>query len=117
MIGEIKVLLEKTTRMNFLFDFYQALLTEKQRSYMELYYLDDHSLGEIAESYEISRQAVYDNIRRTEAMLEEYEDKLRLLEKFQQRQRMLQELTDAIKDENATLEARLALIEQLKESD
>lgn len=117
MIGEIKVLLEKTTRMNFLFDFYQALLTEKQRSYMELYYLDDHSLGEIAESYEISRQAVYDNIRRTEAMLEEYEDKLRLLEKFQQRQRMLQELTDAVKDENATLEARLALIEQLKESD
>ena len=117
MIGEIKVLLEKTTRMNFLFDFYQALLTEKQRSYMELYYLDDHSLGEIAESYEISRQAVYDNIRRTEAMLEEYEDKLRLLEKFQQRQRMLQELTDAIKDENATMEARLALIEQLKESD
>jgi len=117
MIGEIKVLLEKTTRMNFLFDFYQALLTEKQRSYMELYYLDDHSLGEIAESYEISRQAVYDNIRRTEAMLEEYEDKLRLLEKFQQRQRMLQELTDAIKDENATIEARLALIEQLKESD
>lgn len=117
MIGEIKMLLEKTTRMNFLFDFYQALLTEKQRSYMELYYLDDHSLGEIAESYEISRQAVYDNIRRTEAMLEEYEDKLRLLEKFQQRQRMLKELTDAIKDENATIEARLALIEQLKESD
>lgn len=111
------MLLEKTTRMNFLFDFYQALLTEKQRSYMELYYLDDHSLGEIAESYEVSRQAVYDNIRRTEAMLEEYEDKLRLLEKFQQRQRILQELTGAIKDEHATIEARLALIEQLKESD
>ena len=103
--------------MNFLFDFYQALLTEKQRSYMELYYLDDHSLGEIAESYEISRQAVYDNIRRTEAMREEYEDKLRLLEKIQQRQRLLQALTDAIKDENATIEVRLALIEQLTESD
>lgn len=111
------MLLEKTTRMNFLFDFYQALLTEKQRSYMELYYLDDHSLGEIAESYNVSRQAVYDNIRRTEAMLEEYEDKLSLLEKFQQRQRILKELTDAIEDESATKEARLALIEQLKESD
>ena len=45
------MLLEKTTRMNFLFDFYQALLTDKQRSYMELYYLDDLLLGEIAESY------------------------------------------------------------------
>ena len=45
--------LEKTTRMNYLFDFYQELLTPKQRSYMSLYYLDDHSLGEIAEEYEI----------------------------------------------------------------
>ena len=41
-----------------------------------------HSLGEIAEEYEISRQAVYDNIRRTEAMLEEYEDKLVYLKNF-----------------------------------
>lgn len=41
------MLLEKTTRMNFLFDFYQALLTDKQRSYMELYYLDDLSLGKL----------------------------------------------------------------------
>lgn len=114
MNGESKMLLEKTTRMNFLFDFYQALLTDKQRSYMELYYLDDHSLGEIAESYEVSRQAVYDNIRRTEAMLEEYEDKLQLLEKFQQRQRVLEQLTAALQ-QDAALEEQLALIEQLKE--
>ncbi|AMO84663.1 putative DNA-binding protein [Solibacillus sp. FSL W7-1472] len=111
------MLLEKTTRMNFLFDFYQALLTDKQRSYMELYYLDDHSLGEIAESYNISRQAVYDNIRRTEAMLEEYEEKLNLFEKFQQRQIVLKQLTNAIMDEASTTEAKLALVEQLKESD
>ena len=117
MIGEIQMLLEKTTRMNFLFDFYQALLTDKQRSYMELYYLDDHSLGEIAESYNISRQAVYDNIRRTEAMLEEYEEKLKLFEKFQQRQDVLKQLTEAIQDDASTTEARLALVEQLKESD
>lgn len=117
MNGEISMLLEKTTRMNFLFDFYQALLTEKQRSYMELYYLDDHSLGEIAESYEVSRQAVYDNIRRTEAMLEEYEDKLRLLEKFQQRQTILKQMAEAIRNDSATTEALLAFVERLKESD
>ena len=117
MIGEIQMLLEKTTRMNFLFDFYQALLTDKQRSYMELYYLDDNSLGEIAESYNISRQAVYDNIRRTEAMLEEYEEKLNLFEKFQHRQGVLKQLTDAIQDDASTKEAKLALVEQLKESD
>ena len=117
MIGEITMLLEKTTRMNFLFDFYQALLTDKQRSYMELYYLDDHSLGEIAESYSISRQAVYDNIRRTEAMLEEYEEKLKLFEKFQQRQEVLKQLTEAIRNEKSSVEERLTLVEQLKESD
>ena len=111
------MLLEKTTRMNFLFDFYQALLTDKQRSYMELYYLDDHSLGEIAESYNISRQAVYDNIRRTEAMLEEYEEKLNLFEKFQQRQQVLGELSKLIADGSSTTEQQLVLIEQLKESD
>ena len=79
-------MLEKTTRMNYLFDFYQSLLTQKQRSYMSLYYLDDLSLGEIAEEFDVSRQAVYDNIKRTEAMLEEYEEKLVLLQKFQERQ-------------------------------
>jgi predicted DNA-binding protein YlxM (UPF0122 family) len=80
------MLVEKTTRMNYLYDFYHMLLTPKQRSYMALYYLDDYSLGEIGEEYEISRQAVYDNIKRTEAMLEEYENKLALLKKFQERE-------------------------------
>ncbi|MGM9924161.1 MAG: putative DNA-binding protein [Bacillus sp. (in: firmicutes)] len=87
--------LEKTTRMNYLYDFYQSLLTEKQQSYMALYYLDDFSLGEIAEEYHVSRQAVYDNIKRTEAMLEEYEAKLLLFEKFQKRSTLIEELKAA----------------------
>ncbi|MFG3612199.1 putative DNA-binding protein [Rummeliibacillus stabekisii] len=111
------MLLEKTTRMNFLFDFYQALLTDKQRSYMQLYYLDDHSLGEIAEAYEVSRQAVYDNIRRTEAMLEEYEEKLQLFEKFQNRQKIITKLSKCMADIQADSKEVLSLIEQLKEWD
>ena len=59
--------------MNALFEFYSTLLTEKQMNYMELYYADDFSLGEIAEEYHVSRQAVYDNIKRTEKILEDYE--------------------------------------------
>ncbi|MEK4030223.1 MULTISPECIES: putative DNA-binding protein [Bacillaceae] len=89
-------MLEKTTRMNFLYDFYHSLLTDKQRSYMSLYYLDDFSLGEIAEEYEVSRQAVYDNIKRTEAMLEEYESKLLLFKKFQERSRLLKQLKSLV---------------------
>jgi len=83
--------------MNYLYDFYQSLLTPKQRSYMSLYYLDDYSLGEIAEEYEVSRQAVYDNIKRTEAMLEEYEEKLALFQKFQARQQLIKRLKEIAK--------------------
>lgn len=43
--GRAQMSLEKTTRMNYLFDFYQSLLTSKQKSYMSLYYLDDFSLA------------------------------------------------------------------------
>src|SRR6476620_881943 len=82
-------MLEKTTRMNYLYDFYHSLLTPKQQSYMSLYYLDDYSLGEIAEEYDVSRQAVYDNIKRTATMLEEYEEKLILFQKFQERSKLL----------------------------
>lgn len=109
------MLLEKTTRMNFLFDFYQALLTEKQRSYMQLYYLDDLSLGEIAESYGVSRQAVYDNIRRTEAMLEEYETKLQLFHKFKKRQSITDQLVKSLSDAAINDEHITSLVEQLKQ--
>ncbi|TAA70446.1 putative DNA-binding protein [Planococcus salinarum] len=105
--------LEKTTRMNYLFDFYQELLTPKQRSYMRLYYLDDHSLGEIAEEYNITRQAVYDNIRRTEAMLEEYEEKLQLFDKFQRRQ----ELVSSFEKKTFTDETIRKFLSELKEWD
>ena len=55
-------------------------------------------LGEIAEEYNVSRQAVYDNIKRTEAMLEEYEEKLLLLQKFQERSKLIQEMKELLKD-------------------
>lgn len=82
--------LVKTTRINFLFDFYQSLLTDKQREYMNLYYLEDLSLGEIAAEHSVSRQAVYDNVRRTEVLLEDYEAKLNLFTKFQKRMELVE---------------------------
>ncbi|CAM3753345.1 putative DNA-binding protein [Alkalicoccus chagannorensis] len=89
-------MIEKTLRMNYLYDFYYALLTEKQNQYMSMYYLDDWSLGEIADYFEISRQAVYDNIRRTELLLEEYEAKLGLLEKYEGRKKQISRLNELI---------------------
>ncbi|MFS0688126.1 putative DNA-binding protein [Sporosarcina sp. 179-K 8C2 HS] len=103
-------MLEKTTRVNFLYDFYQTLLTEKQRVYMQLYYLDDLSLGEIAEEYGVSRQAVYDNVRRTEAMLEDYEEKLQLFSKFRKRMEIIDKLENLVLgNDDASAEVRMLL--------
>ena len=77
-----KTMLEKVNRMNELYDTYQELLTSKQKVYFELYYQDDLSLSEIAEQFEVSRNAVFDNIKRTGKLLEDYEDKLQLLNKI-----------------------------------
>lgn len=84
--------LVKTLRMNYLFDFYQSLLTDKQRNYLELFYLQDYALSEIADTFNVSRQAVYDNIRRTGDLVEDYETKLELYNKFQQRQDIYKEM-------------------------
>ena len=110
-------MLEKTTRMNFLYDFYYSLLTPKQQSYMSLYYLDDYSLGEIAEEYEISRQAVYDNIKRTEAMLEEYEKKLGLLEKFQKRNKLFARLKELFNENPLSRQVILETVAELEKLD
>ncbi|WP_028273052.1 putative DNA-binding protein [Atopococcus tabaci] len=90
--------LEKTNQMNTLFEFYGPLLTEKQQQYMQLYYADDFSLGEIAEEFDVSRQAVYDNIKRTENILLDYETKLELVKEFKQNKHVMDELIQYIQE-------------------
>ncbi|MFL6516729.1 MAG: putative DNA-binding protein [Bacillus sp. (in: firmicutes)] len=111
------MMLEKTTRMNYLYDFYYSLLTPKQQSYMSLYYLDDYSLGEIAEEYDVSRQAVYDNIKRTEAMLEEYEEKLLLFQKFQERSKLLRNVKELLNENHPSKQAMLEAVAELENLD
>ncbi|SDT45187.1 hypothetical protein SAMN05444162_4357 [Paenibacillaceae bacterium GAS479] len=71
--------LEKTTRINMLFDIYGPLLTEKQMDIMTYYFREDFSLGEIAAELGVSRQAVYEHVKRGGLLLEEYEAKIGLL--------------------------------------
>lgn len=109
-------MLEKTTRLNMLYDFYAPLLTNKQIEYMELYYLEDYSLGEIANVNEVSRQAVYDNIRRTEKVLEMYEEKLLLYDKFLKKQQVVERLRSSILSD-VDKEELLRLVKQLENID
>jgi predicted DNA-binding protein YlxM (UPF0122 family) len=90
---------DKTLKINMLFDFYSPLFTEKQIEYMELYYNDDLSLAEIAEHFNISRNAVHDTIQRTIKQLEIYEEKLNLLEKFNKRKEKYDKIKTEFKDE------------------
>lgn len=73
---------ESFVKQSLLYDFYGSLLTGRQREIYEAWALEDYSPAEIADGLDISRQAVHDIIRRTKATLEEYEEKLRLVEKF-----------------------------------
>lgn len=75
-------MIEKIERVAMLFDFYGKLLTQKQQDILSLYYDQDFSLGEIAEEYQVSRQAVHDILRRSEKILEGFEAKLGLVKKF-----------------------------------
>ncbi|OCL27049.1 RNA polymerase subunit sigma-70 [Orenia metallireducens] len=74
--------IDKVVRVARLFSFYAPLLTERQQEFIRLYYHHDLSLGEIAEQQGISRQAVYDNLKRSEESLEDYEGKLQLLKYY-----------------------------------
>lgn len=69
-------------RLTLLFDFYGELLTDKQKLIFEMYHLNDLSLAEIGEEEGISRQAVRDQLKRTEKALNGYEQKLGLVDKF-----------------------------------
>ena len=65
-----------------LYDIYGSLLTEKQKQYFEDYYFMDLSLSEIAENYSISRNGVYDQLKRVERYLYDYENKLNIYKRL-----------------------------------
>ncbi|OWZ84202.1 YlxM family DNA-binding protein [Natranaerobius trueperi] len=85
-------MLEKTTHLVLLFDFYGELLTDRQKDIFKLYYYEDLSLGEISDLEKISRQGVYDLLQRGEELLTEYEHKLGLVKNFTLRQNKLKKL-------------------------
>lgn len=75
-----------------LYDLYQQLLTDKQRAYFEDYYFQNLSLGEMAENYQVSRNAIFRQLHIVTKKLEEYEEKLQLLQK----KRKLEEISQSI---------------------
>ncbi len=109
--------MDNTIMHTMLFDFYGDLLTEKQREYYDLHFNSDLSLQEIAEQSGVSRQAVWDIIRRAEQSLLEIEDKTMLVSRTVRRRKSLEELEKIISslpdDENKA--EMLRIMEELND--
>lgn len=89
--------MEHLIRMGLLFEFYAPLLTEKQQRIARAYYHHNLSLGEIAETEGITRQAVHDLVHRTEELLLKYEERLHLMDAHQERSALRKAIVDRLK--------------------
>lgn len=93
--------MDVTVFRTMLFDFYGELLTEKQREYFDLHYNHDLSLAEIASLTGISRQGVWDIIRRAESFLRDTEEKTGLVRRAAEKQ----EIASALRSDLEALRA------------
>ena len=78
-----------------LFDYYGSMLTEKQRDCFDMRHNQDLSLGEIAQELGVSRQAVCDNLTRTEALLRRMEENIGCVKRDMKIRSAVQEILDA----------------------
>jgi predicted DNA-binding protein YlxM (UPF0122 family) len=86
-----------------LLDFYGELLTDKQKTIMEYYYNDDYTLTEISEILNISRQAIYDTVKRTNELLNVYENKLHLASDYYDKENKIDIIEEELKQIKETI--------------
>lgn len=103
---------EKKMRLDALYAFYGKMLTDKQNEIMNLYCMMDYSLGEISEILGVSRQAVHDTIKRTEKILENFENQLSLYGKFKEKQERFEELDQLLSEFEVSSDKKL--LEKMK---
>ena len=78
--------------ITLLFDTYGGMLTEKQREYLDMRYNQDLSLSEIGDMQGVSRQAVFDNLTRTEALLRRMEENIGCVKRDMQIREAVEEI-------------------------
>ncbi|MQL52208.1 HTH domain-containing protein [Desulfofundulus thermobenzoicus] len=105
--------MEKWAWINLLYDFYGQLLTQRQQKFIELYYAHDLSLGEIAEQFAISRQAVHDVLKRAEQILLRYEAKLGVAGRFIEERRQLARALELLDGHSSGREENLRQVREI----
>lgn len=100
--------LEKKNHYNILYSYYQDLFTEKQKEVFENYYFEDYSLSEISFALNVSRNAIWDLLKKVERNLDNYENKLHLYQKNMNLNKQLDLLKKYVNPEG------LKIIEKIK---
>ena len=85
-------------KLTILYDYYGELLTNKQQLYFEDYYFNNLSLQEIADNYEVSRNAVFNSLKEIEKKIEYYEQVLKLYEKGKKIEVLIENLDENLKE-------------------
>ena len=102
--------IDDVIQTSLLYDFYGSLLTDRQREVMELYYGENLSLSEIAAEFSISRQGVHDALKNAGRALQEYEQKLGLVDKFQQSREAIGDIDERIEGLMEDVQKQEALV-------
>ena len=90
--------IEEIVEQSLLYDFYGDLLTENRRRIYEAVVFSDLSLSEVAEQEGITRQGVFDMLKRTHKALAQYEEKLGLVQKFSKTKNALAQIRRCLDD-------------------
>ena len=90
--------MDKILEQTLLYDFYGELLTEHQKQIYEDVVFGDYSLSEVAEEQGISRQGVHDLVKRCNKLLQEYESRLHLVERFVAVKRQIEEMKRSLQE-------------------
>lgn len=95
--------MDELTEISLMLDFYGQLITKRQLEILDLHYNSDYSLGEIAEQMNISRQGVYDNIKKGKKALIQMEEKLGLMGRFSAQKNKAKEILSLLDSINSSL--------------
>ena len=105
--------LKKKEQVILLMDCYRELLTDKQKQYLSLYYEEDLSLSEIAEDLSVSKNAVFDNIKRSVMSLEKYESKLQILENHRKRLNLINKIEEEKNKKHEEIDEYLEMLKNI----
>lgn len=92
--------MEEKVMVSILLEIYGSLLTEKQFEFMNYYYNQDLSLSEIGDNYSITRQAVRTILLKSKKKLQEYEEKLKFMQKQEKMKIYLKKIESTELDKN-----------------